>query len=162
NRRWIVSGSDDKTLRLWDLASGSCLHTLEGHTQSVMSVEFSPDGSQILSGSYDHSLRLWEATTGRCLPSLGGSLAQRKTSPLGTSNSIHRHYGQFSRDGELILSKSDDGTLQLWHTRSDECFLVPHGEGPHGGAELSPDATLVLIAKGWNILVFHLDWELHE
>ncbi|MDH4220621.1 MAG: protein kinase, partial [Candidatus Aminicenantes bacterium] len=50
----------DKTLRLWELATGRCVRTFEGHWQSVQSASFSPDGRWALSGSSDNTLRLWE------------------------------------------------------------------------------------------------------
>ena len=52
----IVSGSDDKTLQLWDAVSGAHVHTLKGHSGWVMSVAFSPDGTHVVSGSYDKTL----------------------------------------------------------------------------------------------------------
>ncbi len=58
--RRIVSGSDDKTLRLWDAESGES-RALAGHTDGVAAVAFSPDGRRIVSGSSDTTLRLWDA-----------------------------------------------------------------------------------------------------
>jgi len=55
----IVSGSDDKTVRLWDSASGKVLRELQGHTDWVSSVAFSRDGKQIVSGSDDKTVRVW-------------------------------------------------------------------------------------------------------
>ena len=59
-----MSGSDDKTLRLWNAVSGTHLNTLNGHSNSVTSVAFSPDGRQIMSASDDKTLQLWDAATG--------------------------------------------------------------------------------------------------
>ena len=56
----IVSGSDDNMLRLWDAGSGKPIgEPLKGHTNSVLSVAFSPDGKRIVSGSDDSTLRRW-------------------------------------------------------------------------------------------------------
>jgi WD40 repeat protein len=68
----VVSGSHDKTVRLWDAAIGTLLQTLEGHTSSVNSVAFSPDGKQVVSSSHDKTVRLWDAATGTLLQTLEG------------------------------------------------------------------------------------------
>jgi flagellar biosynthesis GTPase FlhF len=58
----IVSGSDDKTLRLWDARTGQAIgQPLTGHQSAVWSVAFSPDGSRIVSGSSDNTVRVWDA-----------------------------------------------------------------------------------------------------
>lgn len=58
--RWALSGSEDKTLRLWDVFSGRCVRTFEGHTKAVRSVCLRLDGRWALSGSEDKTLHLWE------------------------------------------------------------------------------------------------------
>jgi WD40 repeat protein len=68
----IVSGSGDKTVRIWDAVSGAALHTLQGHTDWVRSVAFSSDGSRIVSGSDDRTVRIWDAVSGAVLHILGG------------------------------------------------------------------------------------------
>jgi WD40 repeat protein len=57
--RTLASGSADKTIKLWDAASGQLLRTLTGHTDSVGSVAFSPDGRTLASGSADKTIKLW-------------------------------------------------------------------------------------------------------
>ena len=57
----IVSGSVDKTLKVWDAETGQEVLTLNGHTQTVTSVSFSPNGRRIVSGSYDNTLKVWDA-----------------------------------------------------------------------------------------------------
>ena len=62
----IVSGSDDKTVRVWDAATGQPVgQPLTGHTDGVDSVAFSPDGTRIVSGSFDNTVRVWDADTGQ-------------------------------------------------------------------------------------------------
>ena len=57
-------GEWDDTIRLWDVVTGTHKRTLTGHTDSVWSVAFSPDGGTLASGSRDHTIRLWDVVTG--------------------------------------------------------------------------------------------------
>jgi WD40 repeat protein len=68
----VVSGSGDRTVRLWDAAKEAVLQTLEGHLGVVNSVAFSPDGKQVVSGPGDGTVRLWDAITGAALQTLEG------------------------------------------------------------------------------------------
>ena len=56
----IASGSVDKTVKLWDVTSGECVQTLEGHSRGVNNVSFSPDGRKIASGCFDKTIKIWE------------------------------------------------------------------------------------------------------
>ena len=60
--RLVASASADGTVRLWDLATGVALNTLEGHNQWVWSVDFSTDGRQLASAGADETIRLWDLT----------------------------------------------------------------------------------------------------
>jgi WD40 repeat protein len=62
----IVSGSDDKTLKLWDVQTGGVVRTFCGHTGWVQSVSISPSHTTIASGSQDKTIRLWDIQTGEC------------------------------------------------------------------------------------------------
>ena len=55
----VVSASDDRILRLWDVATGECEQTLQGHSSRVNSARFSPDGTKLVSASGDNTLRVW-------------------------------------------------------------------------------------------------------
>ena len=98
----IASGCWEKTVKLWDAASGKQLRSLEGHTGYVYSVAFSPDGKVIASGSWgDNMIKLWDAVTGKQLLSLEGH--------TGNVSSV-----AFSPDGKVIASSSWDKTIKLW------------------------------------------------
>jgi len=66
----LASASHDRTVRLWDAATGAALQTLEGHSSAVNAVAFSPDGKQLASASGDKTVRLWDAATGAALQTL--------------------------------------------------------------------------------------------
>jgi WD40 repeat protein len=66
----LASASGDKTVKIWDAASGRCLETLEGHGDWVYSVAFSPDGQRLASGSDDKTIKIWDAASGRCIETI--------------------------------------------------------------------------------------------
>ena len=63
NGTQIVSGSDDQSVRVWDVFTGVQVKVLKGHTGAVYSVAFSSDNMQIVSGSFDQSVWVWDALT---------------------------------------------------------------------------------------------------
>lgn len=69
---WAVSGSADKTLKTWNLETGQCRATLEGHKGYVQCAAITPDWKRILSGSGDETIGVWDAETGRSLAYLKG------------------------------------------------------------------------------------------
>ena len=103
--RRALSGSGwphgDKTMRLWEVASGRELRRFEGHTDQVMKVVFSPDGRRALSGSSDRRVRLWDVETGRELRRFEGHT--REVDSVA-----------FSPDGQRFLSVGGDRTIRLW------------------------------------------------
>jgi len=62
----LVSGSDDKTIKLWDMQTGGVIKTFQGHTNRVVSVSISADCTTIASGSFDKTMCLWDIQTGEC------------------------------------------------------------------------------------------------
>ena len=69
--RRILTGSDDKSAKVWDAETGKELFPLKGHSREVTSVAWSPDGRHLLTGSKDHTARVWDADNGRELFSRG-------------------------------------------------------------------------------------------
>ncbi|KKR67263.1 MAG: NWD2 protein [Candidatus Uhrbacteria bacterium GW2011_GWE2_40_58] len=72
DKKWIVSGSEDCTIKVWNVKTEECMRTLEGHRNRVYSVVFSPDGKWIVSGSYDKTIKIWNGETGECVRTLKG------------------------------------------------------------------------------------------
>ena len=104
----VASTSQDRTVRLWDVATASCRSTLEGHSSDVYAVAFSPDGQLVASGSRDYTVRLWNAAMGSCRSTLEG----HSSDVLAVA---------FSPDGQLVASGSWDQTVRLWDTVTGTC-----------------------------------------
>jgi len=99
--KYIVSGSYDNTIKLWDIETGRLIRNFSGNFYYILSVAFSPSGNQIISSSMDNTLKLWDVETGREIKTFSGHTEY--------VNSV-----AFSPDGKYVLSGSDDHTIILW------------------------------------------------
>ncbi len=97
----IISVSDDNTVKIWDTADGSVIHTLKGHTRSITHVALSPDGLRIVSGSRDETIKIWDAVNGSLLRTLTGHTGE-------VLNVI------YSPDSLRIVSGGWDSTIKIW------------------------------------------------
>ncbi|KAH9002381.1 hypothetical protein EDB86DRAFT_3074161 [Lactarius hatsudake] len=131
----IVSGSDDRTIRVWNAMTGETVAgPFNGHTGSVWSVAFSPDGQRIVSSSDDQTICVWNAMTGETVagPFIG-----------------HTHWVlsvAFSPDGQRIVSGSDDRTIRVWNATTGETVAGPF-TGHYGSVlsvAFSPDGQRVI------------------
>ncbi|HCN28100.1 MAG TPA: hypothetical protein DIT64_04845 [Verrucomicrobiales bacterium] len=103
--RWAVSGSTDRTLRVWDIDSGQELRSLKGHTLHVRALALTPDGQRVVSASEDGTLKVWDLNSGRELCTFRGHA--KGVSAVAVTP-----------DGRLVVSGSWDGTLKMWDLKS--------------------------------------------
>ena len=128
----IVTGSSDKTVRVWDAVTAQELLTLKGHTVAVVAVAFSPDGSRIVTGSSDKTVRVWDAVTAQELLTLKG-------------HTVAVVAVAFSPDGSRIVTGSSDKTVRVWDavTAQELLTLKEHTDFVTAVA-FSPDGSRIV------------------
>ncbi|KAG0700213.1 hypothetical protein DFH29DRAFT_1056384 [Suillus ampliporus] len=145
DKRRMVTGSDDMTLRLWDLKTGVMLKRMEGHREKVWRLAISLDGQMIASGSKDGEFIVWHGETGEPL-----------TQPI-KAHSDWILTLEFSPDGKVLASGSWDKTTKLWNTKtwkqqgnSIKCDTVRC-------VRYSPSGEFLAIATSSNIQIHNSD-----
>ncbi len=141
----LVTGGEDKSVMVWNVATGQRIFNLNGHTNWVNCVAFSPDGQQIVSASRDHTVRFWDAAT--------GAEIARLQADSGSVRSV-----AYSRDGQRIVTAGDDLIAKVWDsaTRGLLFKLIGHTKTINC-ASFSPDGKAVLTgaddqtARVWEI-----------
>jgi WD40 repeat protein len=126
-----VSAAWDRTLRLWDLESGACLATLQGHTGAVRAVAPAGPG-RVVSASYDYTLRVWDLDSGACRATLKGH--------TDGVNAVA------AADSGRAVSESDDGTLRLWDLATGHCLAIFPCEAPVESVAFAPGPPPTIIA----------------
>ncbi|KAF7366491.1 WD-REPEATS-REGION domain-containing protein [Mycena sanguinolenta] len=141
NGKWIVSGTEDGTVCVWDAENGEMVTgPINGHTNRVNSVAFSPDSKQIVSSSNDNTVHIWDAESGEVVvgPFRGHT---------DWVNSV-----AFSPNGKQIVSGSHDNTICVWNAENGEMITGPingHTSCVNSVA-FSPDGKQIVSGSGDN------------
>jgi len=103
--------SGGSTIKVWNVATGECLQTLEGHEDEghkyeVISVCVSPDGSRLFSGSEDYTIKVWDVATGACVHTLEGHILAVESVCVS---------------GNRLFSGSHDKTIKVWDVATGAC-----------------------------------------
>ncbi|KAL4742401.1 WD40 repeat-like protein [Aspergillus similis] len=153
-----------------------CLHQmLEGHSEPVFSVSWSPDGSLIASGSIDNTVRIWDPATGQCKLVLKGhsnllascssdktikiwnpSTAQCTLTLKGHNKSVYSI--NWSPDGALLASSSIDKTIKIWNPGHRDKIMSTASWSPDGNrlASVLEDKTIRI----WDLASSEYTWTL--
>lgn len=129
-RPLLAAGDDNGRITIWDLETGTLVHTLQGHRFGVWALCFSPDGRLLASGSHDSTVRLWEVESGVEVGVFEG----------------HKSWVRcvaFSPDGHVLATSSCDGTVRLWGVDTLRPLCAPIKAGADGiySLSFSPDGT---------------------
>ncbi|MEH2042491.1 serine/threonine-protein kinase [Nostoc sp.] len=130
----IASSGDDRTIKLWNLATGKLISSLNGHFQEVNVVVISPDGKLLVSASDDNTIKIWNLATRKQIRTL-----------IGHSDSVHAL--AISADSQTLVTGSDDNTIKIWDLATGEQIrtLAGHTFWVRSVA-ISPDG--VILASG--------------
>src|SRR5581483_9586394 len=114
--KWAASGSQDKTVKIWDLETGRCQATLAGHTDQVICIAITPDGQRVISGSYDNDIRVWDVQSSRLLA------CWRASEHMVISLVL-------LSDGKRLISGGAglDPNLKIWDIGTEKCLMTLKG-----------------------------------
>jgi transcription initiation factor TFIID subunit 5 len=133
--RFVLSGSQDSTIRLWSLETNSSVVCFKGHNQPVWDVQFSPLGFYFASGSHDGTMRLWR--TDRIYPLR-----------VFTAHTADVNCVGFHPNCNYVASGSDDETCRLFDVSQGNCVRVfPGHKGGVSSLDISPDGRFLASAS---------------
>lgn len=102
----MVTGSSDRTSRLWDVQKGTCVRVFTGHTGAIKTVAVSPNGRLMASAGDDRSIMLWDLGSGKRI--------KKMTGHTGLIYSL-----DFSADNNVLVSGGADSTVRVWDINND-------------------------------------------
>ncbi|KAK0630829.1 WD40-repeat-containing domain protein [Bombardia bombarda] len=177
----LVSGGCDRDVRVWDLTTGVCLHTLRGHTSTVRCLKMS-DANTAISGSRDTTLRVWDIRTGLCRNVLVGHQASvrcleikddivvsgsydttAKVWSISEGRCLHTLQGHYSQiyaiafDGVRVATGSLDTSVRIWNATTGECQAVLQGHTSLVGQLQMRGGTLVTGGSDGSVRVWSLE-----
>ena len=135
----LATGGYDRTVRLWDAATGRLLNTLPSPSGYVFSVAFSPDGTTIATGNVERTVELWDVATGKHINTLTGHTDDPLSGSIGLVHSV-----AYSPDGTTIASASYDRTVRLWDAATGRHLNTLTGHtGQLRSVAFSPDGSTI-------------------
>lgn len=158
--KFIITGSDDKTLKLWETATGREIRTFNGHLKPITNVDFSPDGNKVISSSYfDNTAIVWDIQTGKQLITFKDSLDEIRNA-IFSPNSNQILTGGHETNAILWDLKTGK-RIQEYHQKPTTCYqCIPSLQFNKEGTQFitgSGDRTAIFwdVATGDTIKTYH-------
>jgi WD40 repeat protein len=169
----FVSGSEDRTIKRWNLKTGKLLHTFFGHLGSVVSVAISSTGNTLVSGSHDKTVRVWDVETGTLISTLTGGEKWVKAVAISPNSHtiasgnedriitfwqlkpekfLRALFGHqesieaiaFSSNGALFASSGEDTSIKLWNKTGQLIRTLQGHRNPPEAITFTPDAQTLI------------------
>jgi WD40 repeat protein len=149
--KYLVSGSNDRTVRLWDITTGQLIRLFKGHKERVKCLKVSEDDNLIISASADSILKIWERETGNCIRTIKTS-----QNPQTILNAIALDSNQHTI---ATGSTSAQGTVKLWNWQTGEIIdAVRAASSGIRSLIISQDGKILISGSaGGTIKIWHLD-----
>lgn len=130
----LYSGGIDNDIKVWDMRKKSVVYSMLGHTDTITSLQVSPDSQALLSNSHDSTVRTWDvrpfAPTDRHIRTYDGA-------PAGLEKNLVR--ASWDPKGEKIIAGSGDRSVVVWETRSGKLlYKLPGHKGTVNDARFVP------------------------
>lgn len=132
-----------------EVGNASCVpggRLLEGHEADVVSVVFSPDATLLASGSWDGTAKIWRVADGALLRDITGHSVIDTNGDFEVRNKVYAV--DFSPDGMLLLTSSEDGTARLWRVSDGQSVRVIEGGGGSAAKFSADGKTLYTLNNG--------------
>jgi WD40 repeat protein len=176
----ILSGSDDRTIKIWDAMTGELLNTLEGHSRGVTAISWNHDSSKIVSGSKDRTIKIWDVITCDLILTLkdgenavnsvswnhhGSNIASTawKDTNIRIWDAVtgellrilSDHAGDISsvswnHDDTQLLSGSYDQTVKIWNSLTGELLKTLHGHSDHVSSASWSHDSSQIVSGSWD------------
>ena len=156
NRKYLMTGSYDNTVKIWKVETGECLRTLTGHTKPIRSLVF--DSQKLITGGLDSTIKVWNYHTGECISTYRGHDAAvvsvdflKKTIVSGSADHTVKVWHVDSRTcytlrghtdwvnsvkihplSNTAFSASDDTTIRMWDLQNNQCLRIFGGVDNNG------------------------------
>ncbi|MGF1512093.1 MAG: protein kinase [Elainellaceae cyanobacterium] len=182
----LASGSDDRTVKVWNLEQGRAVQSIPTQGDRIQAVTFSPDGKWLISGDGDGDISIWDVSTGEQIESLvghrGGVNDLKVTSDgriLGSAGAdstvrlwdldtgepievlkAHDSYVNaiaFTPDGKTLISGAADRTVRVWDLSTKKATALSHHKAYINDVSISPDgSTLASAGADGDIALWNL------